>query len=43
MGFQIFEIKGDFGKYPKIVSEKFDTKNDETKILWGYFLLRLQK
>ena len=43
MGFKIFEVKGDFGKYPKIVSEKFDTKNDETKILWGYFLLGLQK
>jgi len=41
MGFKIFEIKGEFGRYPKIVSKKFDIKNNETKILWGYFLLSL--
>lgn len=41
MGFKIFEIKGDFGKYPKTVSKKFDTGNEETKMLWGYFLLKL--
>ena len=41
MGFKIFEIKGDFGKFPNKVSEKFDAKNDETKLLWGYFLLEV--
>lgn len=41
MGFRIFEIKGDYGEYPKTVAEKFDNNNDETKMLWGYFLLGL--
>lgn len=41
LGFKIFEIKGNFGIYPKNVSEKFNAKNDETKILWGHFLLEV--
>ena len=41
LGFKIFEIKGDFCIYPKNVSEKFNAKNDETKILWGHFLLEV--
>ena len=41
MGFEISEIKGDYGEYPKIVAKKFDYSNDETKMLWGYFLLKL--
>ena len=40
MGYKVSDIKGSVGKYPKIVSKKFDTKNKETLILWGHFLLK---
>ena len=40
-GYKLFEIKGDYGKYPKNVFEKFDVVNKETSMLWGYFLLKL--
>ena len=39
-GYKLFEIKGDYGKYPKKISEQFDTTNKETSMLWGYFLLK---
>ena len=40
MGYEISEIKGNFGEYPEVVSKKFDTVNKETLILWGHFLLK---
>ena len=39
-GYKTFEIKGNLGKYPDVVSKKFDITNEETLILWGYFLLK---
>ena len=40
-GYKLFEIKGNYGKYPEEVSKKFDVTNKETAMLWGYFLLKL--
>lgn len=40
-GYKVFEIKGNYGNYPKIVSNNFNTNNEETLMLWGYFLLRI--
>ncbi len=43
IGFTIFEIKGDYGKYPELVSEKFNSKDKETSMLWGYYLLKFNE
>ena len=39
--YKLFEITGDYGKYPSKVSEQFDASSKETSLLWGYFLLKL--
>lgn len=40
-GYEIFEIKGNYGICPKKISDKFDMSNKDTLLLWGYFLLKL--
>ena len=41
MGFDIVhEKKGNIGKPPNIISNKFDTNDEETYILWGTFTLK---
>ena len=39
-GYKIFEIKGDIGECPQNTSQKFNISNEETSLLWGYYLLR---
>ena len=36
------EIKGKYGKGPKIISDRFNINNKETFILWGHFLLKFK-
>ncbi len=36
------EIKGKYGREPKIDSDKFDINNKETFLLWGHFLLKFK-
>lgn len=40
-GYEIFEIKGTYGKGPKSVAKEFDINDKETFMLWGHFLLKL--
>ena len=40
IGFKTFEIKGEFGQKPELISKEFDINNQETLILWGHFLLK---
>ena len=40
-GYKISEIKGDLGEKSEYISKEFDSKNEETFILWGHFLLQL--
>ena len=41
INYKIEEIKGDFGKSPKYISDEFDKNDKETFMLWGHFLLKL--
>jgi len=36
------EKKGSIGIPPKTISDKFDTNNKETNILWGHFVLKFK-
>ena len=36
------ETKGSIGIPPKTISNKFDTNNKETNILWGHFVLKFK-
>ena len=40
-GYKVSEIKGDLGEQSEYISKEFDSKNEETFILWGHFLLQL--
>ena len=40
-GYKLTEIKGNYGEYPKKISENFDSASKETSMLWGYFLMKL--
>ena len=40
-GYKASEIKGDLGERSEYISKEFDSKNDETFMLWGHFLLKL--
>lgn len=39
----IDEIKGDYEKKPKLISNNFDVNNKDTFMLWGHFLLKFKK
>jgi hypothetical protein len=39
----IDEIKGDYEKKPKLISNNFDANNKDTFVLWGHFLLKFKK
>ena len=40
INYKVEEIKGDFGKSPKYISDEFDKNDKETFMLWGHFLLK---
>ena len=40
-GYKVSEIKGDLGERSEYISKEFDSKNEETFMLWGHFLLKL--
>ena len=40
-GYKVSEIKGDLGEQSEYISKEFDSKNEETFMLWGHFLLKL--
>ena len=40
-GYKVSEIKGKLGEQPEYISKEFDSKNEETFVLWGHFVLQL--
>ena len=44
MGYEILdEKKGNYGKKPEFISDKFNINNEETFLLWGHFLLKFKR